>query len=297
MKSVYAYASIALAFVYSGSAVAHSHRPRSSPTSTISVSALVTASATGTAYPTASAPANTTTPGSPITAGTCDNCDGVCVTFGATDDSLTYWFNGGPGGSASSFKNKQIGSTCFASNTAGAMFVGPSEAVSDSGVWQGGPSTKFEWSVGSSTSFFDVSVCDGFSVPMSCTGFDGNETPFTTIGGGELCANDCPAGNQKGAYCQNPGSHTGVLAEVPSCFTAGEGAEGKSGTNNYWYYDNISVQSIFTGRTGVVCTVGSISSNTKREAMGESAAELGPRASKHRHVRRAAHAHGAHIVS
>ena len=292
MKSTYAYASLALAFMNLRSAVAHTHHHHThTPTATISVSASVTAYSTGTAYPTASAPANST---SPITAGTCDNCAGVCVTFGALDDSLTYWWNGGPGGKASSFKDSDIGSVCL--TQAGAMFVGGSDSVSDSGVWQGGPSTKFEWSVGATTSNFDISVCDGFSVPMSCTGFEGNETPFVTIGGGELCADECPGSDQKGADCENPGAHSNVLAQVPSCFTEGAGAEGKSGTtNNYWYYDNISVQSIFTGRTGVVCTVGSTSSKAKR-AMEYDAPELAPRTSKHRHMRRG-HGHGLRALS
>ena len=291
MKTTYAYASIVLALMNSSNVLAASHRHRSNPTSTVSVSASVTASTTGTAYPSASVPANST---SPITAGTCNDCSGVCVTFGATDSSLTYWFNGGPGGDAASFKNKPLNSVCL--TDAGAMFVGAAGAIAENGDWNGGPSTKFEWSVGASTSNFDVSVCDGFSVPMSCTGFSGNESPYTTIGGGEICS-DCPAADVTGSTCKNPGAHTGVLAEVPTCFTEGEGAVGKSGTNNYWYYDNISVQSIFTGRTGVVCTVGSISSSkAKREAMGQSAVELGPRASRHRHHRRA-HGHGVLAVS
>lgn len=291
MKASYAYASIALALTSSANVLAASHHHRSNPTSTISVSASVTASSTGTVYPTASAPANST---SPITAGSCSDCSGVCVTFGATDDSYTYWFNGGPGGNAASFKDSPIGSICL--TQAGAMFVGGSEAIASNGDWNGGPSTKFEWSVGDTTSNFDVSVCDGFSVPMSCTGFAGNESPYVTIGGGELCDSDCPSVDQTTLTCENPGAHTNVLAEVPDCFTAGEGAVGKSGTNNYWYYDNISVQAIFTGRTDVVCTVGSTSSSKTKREMGRSVAELGPRASKHRHQRRA-HGHGVHAIS
>lgn len=273
---------MALALMSSGSALAYSHH-RPNPTSTLSL----TASAVGTAYPTASAPANSTSGSGPITAGSCSGCSGVCVTFGATDDSLTYWFNGGPGGKAASFGKSPLGSICL--TDAGAMFVGSAEAIADNGDWNGGPSTKFEWSVGADRSNFDVSICDGFSVPMSCTGFDGNLSPFETIGGGEICADDCDASNKTPMSCQNPGAHTGVLAQVPSCFTKGAGAEGKSGSNNYWYYDNVSVQSIFSGRTGVVCTVGGTSSNAKREFGGQ-------RASKHRHQRRA-HGHGAHAIS
>lgn len=298
MKTTYAYASIVLALMSSGNVLAHQHHHHSreveQPTSSLSLSASVIA----TTYPTASAAANSTsggnstTGGNPITAGTCSNCDGVCVTFGATNDDLWYWWNGGPGGDASTFANNQIGTICL--TDAGAMFVG-----SSSNVDSGGGNTKFEWSIGASTSNFDVSVCDGFSVPMSCTGFGGNESPYVTIGGGDLCASDCPADDQFDGNCRNLGAHTGNLAAVPGCFQEGAGAEGKSGTNNYWLYDNYSVQSIFTGRTGVVCTVGGSSSKTKRD-MRQSAAELGPRASMHRqhgrHQRRA-HGHGLHAVS
>ena len=174
------------------------------------------------------------------------------------------------------------------------MFVGRSKA-GDSGVASGGANTKFEWSVGATTSNFDVSVCDGFSVPMSCTGFGGNETPYVTIGGGELCKGDCPSADVNGPNCRNLGAHTNTLVEVPSCIQEGAGAVGKSGKNNYWLNDNISVQAIFTGRTDVVCTVGDLSSKAKRE-MGQSAPELEPRASKHRHQRRA-HGHGIHAIS
>ena len=292
MQKTYAYVSAVLALMSPGGVLAHTHHHHTRDVTQSTSSLSLSASATGTAYPTASATANSTTGGSPVEAGTCSNCDGVCVTFAATSDDLWYWWNGGPGGEASTFGNSQIGSVCL--TDAGAMFVGGSDNVD-----LGGGNTKFEWSVGSSTSNFDVSVCDGFSVPMSCTGFSGNESPYVTIGGGELCQGDCPTADQNGANCRNLGAHTGDLAAVPSCFQEGAGAEGKSGTNNYWLYDNYSVQSIFTGRTGVVCTVGASSSKAKR-GMEQSPAELGPRASKHRqhgHRRRAAHGHGLLAVS
>ncbi|CAD6586622.1 MAG: hypothetical protein ASARMPRED_002776 [Alectoria sarmentosa] len=298
MKTTYAYTSIVLALIGAGDVLAHTHHHHSreliEPTSTLSL----TASSTATAFPTVSAPANSTyggnstTGGSPITAGSCDNCDGVCVTFGATSDDLWYWWNGGPGGDPSTFGENQIGPVCLTDG--GAMFVGSSNNVAT-----GGGNTKFEWSVGASFSNFDVSVCDGFSVPMTCTGFGGNESPYVTIGGGELCASDCPSADEYEGNCRNLGAHTGSLAEVPSCFQEGAGAEGEDGTNNYWLYDNYSVQAIFTGRTDVVCTVGATSSKAKRGDVGHSAAELGPRASKHRqhgHQRRA-HGHGLNVVS
>ena len=287
--STSSYASVVLALMGSANVLAHNHhhsRELPLPTSSVALSASVT----GTAYPTASAPANTTSGGSPVTAGTCSNCDGVCVTFGATSDDLWYWWNGGPGGNPSTFGDSPIGSICL--TDAGAMFVGGSNIQTD-----GGGNTKFEWSVGATTSNFDVSVCDGFSVPMLCTGFDGNETSTNTIGGGELCAGDCP--DQSGANCLNTGAHTGNLAAVPSCFTEGAGPDGTESTNNYWYYDNIAVQAIFTARTDIVCTVGALSSKAKR-GMERSAAELSPRASKHRqygHQRRGVHGHGLHAVS
>ena len=298
MQTTYSYASIVLALMSPAGVLAHAHHHHTSEVAQPTGSLSLSASATAAVYPTASATVNSTsagnstTGGSPITAGSCGNCDGVCVTFAATSDDLWYWWNGGPGGDPSTFAEKQIGSVCL--TDAGAMFVGGSNNVAS-----GGGNTKFEWSVGATTSNFDVSICDGFSVPMSCTGFGGNESPYVTIGGGELCQGDCPASDQNGANCRNLGAHTGSLAAVPSCFQEGAGAEGKSGTNNYWLYDNYSVQSIFTGRTGVVCTVGGSSSKAKR-AISQSSAELGPRASKHRqhgHQRRAAHGHGLHMVS
>ena len=297
MKSIYSYASIGLALVTSGNVYAHQHhqsREFTQPTSSVSLSASVTA----TAYPSASAPANSTsggnstTGGSPVAAGTCSNCDGVCVTFGATSDDLWYWFNGGPGGDPSTFGDNPLGPVCL--TDAGAMFVAGSSMQTN-----GGGNTKFEWSIGATTSNFDVSICDGFSVPMLCTGFDGNETSTDTIGGGELCSSDCPADDQNGANCMNKGAHTGVLAEVPSCFLEGAGPDGTKSTNNYWYYDNISVQAIFTARKDIICTVGSLSSKEKRDVK-QSTAKLGSMASEHRqrrHQRRAAHGHGLHAVS
>ena len=282
MKTAYAYASIALALMNAEGILAYTHHHHHS------TSALTTsASATVSAYPSASASANSTTnsttPGSPITAGSCSNCDGVCVTFGATSGDLWYWWNGGPGGDPSQFGPKPIGPVCL--TDAGAMFVASSSMNTN-----GGGNTKFEWSVGSKTSNFDVSVCDGFSVPMVCTGFNGNQTSTDTIGGGEICRSDCPKPNAAG-NCMNTGAHTGVLEDVPSCFKAGEGPDGTESTNNYWYYDNISVQAIFTDRKDIVCTVGDISSKAKRD--------MGDKAIKHRHAhqRRAAQGHGLHAVS
>ena len=303
MKTTYAYGSIALALVGSGNVLAYSHHHHSSsvgvPTISSSSIPALSASATtaGTAYPTASSPANSTsggnstTPVTPITPGTCSDCAGVCVTFAATSDDLWYWWNGGPNGDPTTFGKKPIGSICL--TQAGAMFVGGSDNVAS-----GGGNTKFEWSVGATTSNFDVSLCDGFSVPMSCTGFAGNESPYVTIGGGDVCQGECQDKVENSPNCRNLGAHSGSLAAVPSCFQEGAGAEGKSGTNNYWLYDNYSVQSIFTGRTGVVCTVGGTASKAKRDEE-QSVAELEPRASKHRqhgHQRRA-HGHGLRAVS
>lgn len=298
MKTTYAYASTVLAVMSAGNAFAAHHHHHPIAASTLSLSA--TGTGTAAAYATVSAPANstygsnTTNTGSPVTAGSCGSCDGVCVTFGATSDDLYYWWNGGPGGDPSTFGDNPIGPVCL--TDAGAMFVAGSNPSNNDGG-----NTKFEWSVGATTSNFDISVCDGFSVPMVCTGFNGNETSTDTIGGGELCG-DCPAGDQNGANCRNPGAHTGVLAEVPSCFLEGAGPDGTEATNNYWYYDNISVQAIFTDRTDVVCTVGAIDGNNSKAKRNEvqSEAELGPRSSnhrQHRHQRRAAHGHGLHMVS
>ena len=281
MKTAYAYASIALALMNAEGILAYTHHHHHS-TSALTTSASTTVSA----YPSASASPNSTTnstsPGSPITAGSCSNCDGVCVTFGATSGDLWYWFNGGPGGDPSQFGTKPIGPVCL--TDAGAMFVASSSMNTN-----GGSNTKFEWSVGSDTSNFDVSVCDGFSVPMVCTGFNGNQTSTDTIGGGEICS-DCPNPNS-GGNCPNPGAHTGDVTKVPSCFLAGEGPKGTESTNNYWYYDNISVQAIFTDRKDIVCTVGSIGSKEKRD-MGQSAIKH-----RHAHQRRAAQGHGLHAVS
>ena len=284
MKSTYAYASIALALSSPMTVFAKSHHYRASPTSSVALSASVTGTVVSTAYPTATVPANSTSGGSPITAGTCSGCNGVCVTFGAVDDDLWYWWNGGPGGEPSQFGANNPGAVCLTGG--GAMFVGSSKD-GDSGVSTGGANTKFEWYVSAGTSNFDISVCDGFSVPMACTGFEGNESPYVTIGGGELCTNDCPASNQDGPNCRNPGAHTD-LAQVPECILEGSGAEGKNGKNNYWLQDNLSVQAIFTGRTGVVCTVGDVNSSKAKRGLGQSVT-----ASKHRHhQRRAAHGHG-----
>ena len=277
MKTAYAFASIVLALMNPEGILAHEHHHHSSSTLTTS------ASATASAYPSASASANSTTGGSPIKAGSCSNCDGVCVTFGATSGDLWYWWNGGPGGDPSTFDDNPIGSVCL--TDAGAMFVANSNMNTN-----GGGNTKFEWSVGSDTSNFDVSVCDGFSVPMVCTGFYGNETSTNTIGGGEICGSDCPDPNEAG-NCMNTGAHTGDLADVASCFLAGEGPDGTESSNNYWYYDNISVQAIFTDRKDIVCTVGDTGSKAKRD-MGHSAIKH-----RHAHQRRAAQGHHLHAVS
>ena len=300
MKTTLAFTSTVLTLMSSGSVLAQQehHHHHSHTSSTLSLT--TTASATGTAYPTASVSSNstsggnTTNSGSPIEAGSCGSCDGVCVTFGATSGDLWYWFNGGPGGDPSEFKSNPLGPVCL--TDAGAMFVASTNPETNDGG-----NTKFEWSVGAKTSNFDVSVCDGFSVPMLCTGFKGNETSTDTIGGGTLCS-DCPADEKNGDNCRNPGSHTGVLAEVPSCFLEGAGPDGEESTNNYWYYDNISVQAIFTDRTDIVCTVGVIdaSSKAKRNMRESSASGFKRRASQHlqhEHQRRAAHGHGLNAIS
>lgn len=136
MKSTFAYASIALAFTSPMTVFAKSHHYRSSPTSTVVLSASVTGTAVSSAFPTATVPANSTSGGSPITAGTCNDCNGVCVTFGSVDDDLWYWWNGGPGGEPSKFGANNPGAVCLTGG--GAMFVGSSEA-GDSGVKSGVP--------------------------------------------------------------------------------------------------------------------------------------------------------------
>ena len=123
----------------------------------------------------------------------------------------------------------------------GAMFVGEQSPPSLGSA--AGGNTKLEGTIvgdGKNDNVFDVSLVDGYSLSMHCTGFGTGD-----IGGTQnlFDLGSCPDRNANGPTCVNTGGHSNTAAQF---FKNG---------GNYWYQDNTYKAVTFTGTPAIHCAI------------------------------------------
>lgn len=212
--------------------------------SVASVATSVTSAADGTSTPLAN---NKVLASSSSTAGSVSDasCDGVPVTFVANGGDYN-WAIRGPGytsNSGNSASGQPI--TCL---TAGSpsLFIGSD--ASTLGQAAGG-NTLFECTiVASGASICDISLCDGYSMAVKCTGF--TDATNSSIGGSQSLWNGPACTDVNGVNCVNP-EQGGAHQDASPAFFAPANNGG-----NYWYDDTTNIgKSTFSGNGLVTCTV------------------------------------------
>ena len=166
--------------------------------------------------------------------------DGKCidVTFQSDNPNWNYFFNGDWGSGSGNVGNLGTKTLCGS----GAMFVGEQTRAQGLGSAAGG-NTKLECTVtgdGKGDNVCDISVVDGYSLSMLCTGFGSGE-----IGGTQnlFDLGTCPNKNPNGPTCVNTGGHTNTAAPF---FKHG---------GKYWYQDNDFEGVTFRGTPKVHCAI------------------------------------------
>ena len=239
------------------------------------------------------AAATSSTPSPPpsdsSSSGTQSSGNQICINFSGGD---FHFLNTGSWGSNSG-QGAQAASQCFDLNPNGAMFIcdGPCDGSGDAAAAK---YTKLECTFGGEYENCDMSIVDGFSLPVQC------DIPGATPGqiGGLQDLNtltSCPSPAPDNT-CANTGAYGSSESSVAQYF---ENANGGSG-GNYCVYQYCSKDSdaFFTGTPTISCQVGSLSSGQKkREAQQPAEAEaehtLRSRSSRHGHSHHAkVHARG-----
>ena len=171
-----------------------------------------------------------------VEAATGNKC--IDITFKSTNPNWNYFFNGDWGSGSGNVGSLNTKKLCGS----GAMFVGEQTKAGGLGSAAGG-NTKLECTVkgdGKKDNVCDVSVVDGYSPSMHCTGFGTGD-----IGGTQSLFNleNCPDKNNNGPTCVNTGGHTNNAAQF---FKNG---------GKYWYQDNDFVATTFGGNPKVECDI------------------------------------------
>ena len=166
--------------------------------------------------------------------------DGKCIsiTFQSSNANWNYFFNGDWGSGTGTVGSLGTKSLCGS----GAMFVGEQTVGHGLGAASDG-NTKLECTVtgdGKGDNVCDISVVDGYSLSMHCTG-----TGFGDIGGTQdlFSLATCPDTNPNGPTCVNDGGHSNNAAQF---FKNG---------GKYWYQDNTFVATTFSGTPAVHCAI------------------------------------------
>ncbi|KAI9710410.1 MAG: hypothetical protein M1812_007446 [Candelaria pacifica] len=165
----------------------------------------------------------------------------IDITFQSSNGNWNYFFNGGWG--SASGKVSALGTKSLCGS--GALFVGYQTRAQGLGSAAGG-NTKLECTVtgdGKVDNVCDVSVVDGYSLSMHCTGFGTGD-----IGGTQnlFSLGTCPKVNSQGGgkACVNTNGHSNNAAQF---FKNG---------GKYWYQDNKYVGTTFGGNPKVTCVIG-----------------------------------------
>ncbi|KAL6718191.1 hypothetical protein ACLMJK_004279 [Lecanora helva] len=162
----------------------------------------------------------------------------IDITFVSDNPQWNYKFNGDWGEGSGNVGALNTKTLCGS----GAMFVGEQTPANGLGAASGG-NTKLECTVkgdGKKDNVCDVSVVDGYSLSMHCTGF-----PASEIGGTANLFNlgNCPDVNNHGHTCVNHNGHTNNAAQF---FKNG---------GRYWYQDDTAVKTTFKGTPKVKCSI------------------------------------------
>ncbi|KAK4695885.1 hypothetical protein P7C71_g1946, partial [Lecanoromycetidae sp. Uapishka_2] len=241
-----------------GAAPAHVVAPANvvAPASSVTSAAVVATSA-------ASVSTSETKDETSTSSSSSSSCDGVQVNFVASGGSYDWLFQGTGASSGNSASDNP--SLCMASGNSYSFFFGSNSAgLGNAGYGNTLLETTIKASGGQNV--FDVSLCDGYSMAMQCTGFTDYGSSNAVIGGTESLwsLGTCPDVN--GPNCVNTGSHSDSAAAF---FTHG-GA--------YWYDDDTPNpgQSTFTGRGPITCTIytNTLKSKAKREESGTEAVRV-----------------------
>ena len=213
----------------------------------------------------------------------------ICIDFTGGD---FHWLNTGSWGSSSG-QGASSASQCFDLTADGGMFICESECQ-NAGDAATAKYTKLECTFGGTYENCDISLVDGFSLPLECT-IPGAK-PTDTIGGlTDLTSlTSCPTTVEDNT-CSNANSYESSTNDVTQFF---QNANGGSG-GNYCVFQTCSASSdiFFTGTPTISCQVGSKSA-TKRDvdtvdASLPSKREAEPsKAHGHRHKHHHAHARG-----
>lgn len=163
----------------------------------------------------------------------------IDITFTSENPKWNYYFNGGWGMGSGNVGQLKTKSLCGS----GAMFVGQQTREQGLGSAAGG-NTKLECTVtgsGKRDSVCNVSVVDGYSLSMHCTGFGSGD-----IGGTKnlFDLGKCPRKNPIGPTCVNTRGHTNNALQF---FKNG---------GKYWFQDNVFVGTTFQGTPKVTCHIG-----------------------------------------
>ncbi|KAI9775586.1 MAG: hypothetical protein M1835_005752 [Candelina submexicana] len=172
----------------------------------------------------------------PVAAASNGRC--IDITFTSTNPDWNYYFNGDWGLETGKVSQLKTRSLCGS----GAMFVGAQTKGNGLGSAAGG-NTKLECTVvgdGKPDNVCDVSVVDGYSLSMHCTGFGTGD-----IGGTRnlFDLGRCPKVNNNGHTCVNTNGHTNNADQF---FKNG---------GKYWYQDNVYVGTTFSGTPRITCAI------------------------------------------
>ncbi len=150
--------------------------------------------------------------------------------------------------------------------------------------------TKLECTLGGQWQNCDISLVDGFSLPIKCTIPGAQPLPY--IGGTDDLGDDCPAQGDDGT-CKNSNAYEADVNAVTPYFQKANWVD-KDSTNNYctWQTCNKWSDIFFSDQPTIECEVGhrksSSSSTSKRDnTISRREERLAARSHGHRH----SHAH------
>ena len=221
----------------------------------------------------------------------------ICVNFSGNDNF--HFLNTGSWGSNSG-SGTQSASQCFEPSANAGMFICESECQ-DAGDAASAKYTKLECTLGGEWQNCDISLVDGFSLPLKCTISGASPAPYV---GGTEDLGSCPSPGQDNT-CLNANSYQGAETDVAQYFQNADQYQPNSQSGpNYCVFQTCSKYSdvFFSGTPTIECEVGYRSGSSSKRNEGSaldipadvSKREAGAahRAHGHRHSHAHAHARG-----